>query len=193
MNATQLSLLPSMPPLPEGFEYRPDTVSPAGEAELVAAFPRLDFKEFEFHGYQGKRRVVSFGRRYDFNEGGLRTAEPIPAFLLPLRDRAADFARLQPSALAHVLVTEYAPGAGIGWHRDRPVFEDVIGISLVSPCRFRFRRKAGTTWQRLSLTVEPRSAYLLRGPSRTVWEHSIPPMESLRYSVTFRSLRPATG
>jgi alkylated DNA repair dioxygenase AlkB len=90
--------------------------------------------------------------------------------------------------LQHVLVTEYSPGAAIGWHRDKAVFGDVIGISLLSPCVFRLRRKVGTTWERVSLTAEPRSAYLLRGPSRTEWEHSIPAVEALRYSITFRNL-----
>jgi alkylated DNA repair dioxygenase AlkB len=89
--------------------------------------------------------------------------------------------------LEHALVTEYAPGAGIGWHRDRPVFADVIGISLLAPCRFRLRRKQGETWQRAALDLAPRSTYLLRGPVRYEWQHSIVPMEELRYSVTFRS------
>ena len=87
------------------------------------------------------------------------------------------------------MVTEYAPGAAIGWHKDRSVFGDVLGVSLVSPCRFRLRCKAGSTWDRSSLIVEPRSVYLLSGPARAQWEHSIPAVEALRYSVTFRNLR----
>jgi alkylated DNA repair dioxygenase AlkB len=142
----------------------------------------LDFREFEFHGYQGKRRVVSFGFRYDYNDGKLQTADDIPAFLLPLREHAAGFAGIPPAALVQALVTEYAPGAGIGWHRDRPVFEKVIGVSLVSPCRFRLRRKIDSGWQRASLILAPRSAYFLQGPARSVWEHSIPAAERLRYS-----------
>ena len=105
-----------------------------------------------------------------------------------MRDSAADFAGLAPAELVHALVTEYTPGAAIGWHRDRPVFGDVIGISLASSCRFRLRRKQASGWQRAALVLEPRSAYLLRGPVRREWEHSIPPAERLRYSVTFRSL-----
>jgi alkylated DNA repair dioxygenase AlkB len=113
----------------------------------------------------------------------------MPAFLLPIRDKAAAFAGLAPARLQHVLVTEYGAGAGIGWHKDKAVFGEVIGISLVAPCTFRFRRKAAGRWQRASLLAEPRSAYLLRGPSRTEWEHSIPAVDSLRYSITFRNLR----
>jgi alkylated DNA repair dioxygenase AlkB len=106
-----------------------------------------------------------------------------------LRDSAAAFAESTPDDFQHVLLTEYAPGAAIGWHKDKAVFGEVVGISLLSPCVFRFRRKAGATWERASLTAEPRSAYLLQGPSRTEWEHSIPAVDSLRYSITFRNFR----
>jgi alkylated DNA repair dioxygenase AlkB len=193
MSATQLDLLASDKPGPEGFAYQPELISPEEERELVAEIRELPFREFEFHGYRGNRRVVSFGQRYDFSDGKLHEAEPMPGFLLPLRERAAYFAGIAASELAHALVTEYAPGAGIGWHKDRSVFADVIGISLVSPCRFRLRRKAAVGWERIALEVEPRSTYLLRGSARKDWEHSIPPMESLRYSVTFRSMREAAA
>jgi alkylated DNA repair dioxygenase AlkB len=133
--------------------------------------------------------VVSFGRRYDFNEGGLKGAEEMPAFLLPVRDAAARAFGLEPSNFQQVLLTEYEPGATIGWHKDRSVFGDVIGISLLSSCTFRFRRKAGATWERLSMMLQPRSAYLLTGPARTEWEHSIPAVEQLRYSITLRTLK----
>src|SRR5438874_5536316 len=127
--ATQLSLLdePSRS-LPDGFEYRPGLVTSGEEAELIEQFQALDFKPFEFHGYFGNRRVVSFGWRYDFASSRVQPAADIPDFLLPLRDRAGAFAKISPAAFEHALVTEYAPGAGIGWHRDRPVFEDVVGI-----------------------------------------------------------------
>src|SRR2546430_12693662 len=188
--ATQLSLLdePSRS-LPNGFEYRPGLVTSGEEAELIEQFQALDFKPFEFHGYFGNRRVVSFGWHYDFAASQVRRVADLPDFLLPPRDRAALFAGIDPAVLEHALVTEYSPGAGIGWHRDRPVFDDVIGISLGASCRFRLRRKQGTSWQRAALTLEPRSAYLLRGPVRREWEHSIPPVEQLRYSVTFRSVK----
>jgi alkylated DNA repair dioxygenase AlkB len=176
--------------LPEGFEYRLDFISAAEEAALVKTLRDLPFREFEFHGFLGKRRVLSFGWRYDFGGGGLTDAEPVPGFLLPLRERAAAFAGLPPAALQQVLLTEYQPGAPIGWHRDRSVFGDVVGVSLLSACTFRFRRKQGAKWQRATLSLAPRSAYLLRGAARREWEHSIPAVESLRYSITFRSVKP---
>jgi len=185
---TQLSLIEAASDLPDGFDYGAELITPAEEAELVAQFAELDFREFEFHGYLGKRRVVSFGFHYDFSEARVQRVADIPDFLLPLRDKAAAFARLRPAEFEHALVTEYMPGAAIGWHRDRPQFRDVIGISFCSTCRFRLRRKQGSCWERKSVTLEPRSAYLLRGLVRREWEHSIPPAEALRYSVSFRSL-----
>jgi alkylated DNA repair dioxygenase AlkB len=175
--------------MPAGFRYAPDVIDVAEEARLVAAFADLPFKEFEFHGFLGKRRVVSFGHRYDFNSGVLKSVEPMPEFLLPLRERAAAFAGLAPDRLAHALVTEYQAGVSIGWHRDRPNYDDVIGVSLLSPCTFRMRKKRGAGWERAVIRLDPRSIYLLRGPSRDEWQHSIPAVEALRYSVTFRSLR----
>jgi alkylated DNA repair dioxygenase AlkB len=176
--------------LPEGFKYRRGFLTEREECDLIAHIRSLPFKDFEFHGFLGKRRVVSFGWKYDFNERELQKADDMPPFLLPLRARAAAFAGLDPSAFQHVLVTEYAPGAGIGWHKDKAVFDEVAGISLLAPCRFRFRRKRGDKWQRAQIVAEPRSAYLLRGPARTEWEHSIPEMDRLRYSITLRNFRP---
>jgi alkylated DNA repair dioxygenase AlkB len=176
-------------PLPAGFKYQPDLLSESEENALVRQFAELPFREFEFHGFQGKRRVVSFGWRYDFNGGGLSKAEDMPAFLLPVRDKAAAFADIPATHLQHALLTEYPAGATIGWHKDQGVFGRVIGISLLAPCTFRFRRKAGPKWQRASLIAEPRSAYLLDGPARSEWEHSIPAVAALRYSVTFRTLK----
>ena len=181
------------PTLPEGFRYQGDVISPDEERAIVARVRELPLREFEFHGYTGKRRVVSFGWRYDFSDRVLHRTDDIPAFLLALREKAASFAGLAPNALQHVLVTEYSEGAAIGWHRDKDVFGDIVGISLLSPCTFRLRRKRGTKWERASIIVEPRSAYLLRGPSRTEWEHSIPGVEALRYSITFRNLRAYRG
>ncbi len=174
---------------PEGFRYEPNILTQAQEIELLNRVRELPFVEFQFQGYVGKRRVVSYGWQYDFNLRVLREADDIPPFLLALRDTAADFAGMAPERLQQVLVTEYDAGAGIGWHRDKAVFGEVIGLSLLSACRFRLRRKAGTSWERVSLTAEPRSAYLLSGPARTEWEHSIPEVDALRYSVTFRNFR----
>src|SRR5215213_7797924 len=132
--------------LPEGFKYQRDLISVDEERQLVREIETLPFQEFEFQGFVGKRRVVSFGWRYDFNDRALQRADDIPPFLLPLRQRAATFAGLGPASLQHVLVTEYSPGAAIGWHRDKAVFDEVVGISLLSPCRFRFRRKQDGNW-----------------------------------------------
>jgi alkylated DNA repair dioxygenase AlkB len=177
---------------PGGFRYRADFLSEPDERNLVAELERQDFKAFEFRGFEGKRRVVSYGWRYDFNGGGLKQAEDMPAFLSPLHERAAAFAGLARDDLQQVLLTEYAPGAAIGWHKDRSVFGKVIGISLLSDCVFRFRREARGTWQRAKLVVERRSAYLLAGAARHDWQHSIPPVDRLRYSITFREFRDAS-
>lgn len=186
---TQLDFFGSRSPYPDGFRYEPDVISREDEVTLLDRIRELPFRGFEFQGYTGKRRVVSFGWRYDFNERSLDKADDIPDFLLALRETAARFAGMESQALQHVLVTEYDAGAGIGWHRDKGVFGQVIGISLLTPCTFRLRRKAGDGWDRVSLVAEPRSAYLLDEVARTEWEHSIPAVNALRYSVTFRNLR----
>jgi alkylated DNA repair dioxygenase AlkB len=178
------------PDLPEGLAYAADFLARAEEQALAARMPDLPFRAFEFQGYLGHRRTVSFGLHYAFDGSGLRETEEMPDWLLPVRDRIAEWAGLAGDALEHALLTEYSPGAGIGWHRDRPVFEDVVGLSILAPARLRFRRKAGEKWERKALVTEARSAYLLRGPAREEWQHSIAPMEELRYSITFRSLRP---
>ena len=174
--------------LPDGFRYRLEFLTEAEAQGLLQSIEELPFKEFEFHGFLGKRRVVSFGWRYDFSGGGLARINDMPDFLLPVRATAAAFVGLEPVNLQQVLVTEYRPGAAIGWHKDRSVFGDVIGISLLSACTFRFRRKAHAQWDRASMTVEPRSVYLLRGAFRSAWEHSIPAVSMLRYSLTFRQV-----
>jgi alkylated DNA repair dioxygenase AlkB len=183
-SATQRSLFDAAPP---GLGFRENFVSVAEEAALLAAAERLPFKAFEFHGWTGKRETVSFGWRYDFNQARVEPAPPIPDFLLPLRARAAEFAGLPAEAFEQALVIRYGVGAGIGWHRDRPVFDRVFGLSLLSPCVLRFRRRLDRGFERFSLDAPPRSAYLLAGAIRHGWEHSITPMERLRYSITFRS------
>ena len=191
MNGSQLDLFGSGPALPAGFRYQTGLISPEEEQNLLERFAGLPFREFQFRGYVGRRRTVSFGWEYDFSTEQVLPTEDIPDFLLPLREQAASFAGLAASDLPHALVTEYQAGAAIGWHKDKGVFGDVVGVSLLAPCVFRLRRRKGDTWERASVTAEPRSAYLLRGSARVEWEHSIPAVESLRYSVTFRTLRSA--
>jgi alkylated DNA repair dioxygenase AlkB len=177
------------PAWPDGFRYEAELIDAATEAAMLERVRALPFREFEFQGYTAKRRVISFGWQYDFDARQLRRVDDMPEFLLELREHAARFARIPASTLQHVLVMEYGPGAAIGWHRDKSVFGQVVGISLLSPCTFRLRRAVGGSWERVSLTAEPRSAYLLSGPAREEWEHSIPGVPQLRYSITYRNLR----
>ncbi len=185
----QLSVFDRSTDFPEGFRYALDAISAEQERDLVAEIATLPFKAFEFRGFEGKRRTVSYGWRYDFNHQKLQQADPIPPFLVPIRTLGERFAGLPPGKLEQVTVIEYSPGSAIGWHKDRPMFGDVVGISLLSPTRFRFRRKTGRIWQRAALVVEPNSIYLLHGPARDEWEHSIPPVDTLRYSITMRTFR----
>jgi alkylated DNA repair dioxygenase AlkB len=143
--------------MPVGFAYRDELISQAQEQVLLREVETLPFKPFEFQGYLGKRRIVSFGWHYDFDAKTLGQSEPIPSFLHTLRDQAAAFANLPPSSLQQVLINEYAPGAGVGWHRDRPMFEDVIGVSLASACTLRLRQRTETGWKRASQILTPRS------------------------------------
>jgi alkylated DNA repair dioxygenase AlkB len=174
--------------LPEGFRYHPELLSTEEEEALARELEQLPFKPFDFHGFLANRQVVSFGYRYDYDRRAVVEATPSPSFLEPLRRKVAALFDRPAESFRQVLINEYRPGAGIGWHRDKAQFDEVVGVSLLHPCVLRFRRKAAETWNRASLTVEPRSAYLLSGPARTVWEHSIPALDRLRYSVTLRTL-----
>jgi alkylated DNA repair dioxygenase AlkB len=178
----------NLPPQPDGFIYRANLITESEERDLVSFVKTLPFKEFQYQGFIGKRRVVSFGWRYDFNVRELQPAQELPVELQELRERAARFSGGDWKDWRQALITEYQPGSTIGWHKDRPEFGDVIGVSLLSPCTFRFRRRRGPGWERTSLIVEPRSAYLLSGAAREAWQHSIPAVDRLRYSITFRKL-----
>ena len=172
-----------------GFKYEPDFLSIADEARLLDEIRGLEFHEIRMRGVTAKRRVIQYGWHYSFESFKLTEAAALPGFLIPVRERAAELAGLQSEVLSEALLTEYQAGAAIGWHRDAPPFDVVIGISLLAPARFRFRRGEVRAWETKEIVLEPRSAYVLTGPARSQWQHSIPPMKQLRYSITFRTLR----
>jgi alkylated DNA repair dioxygenase AlkB len=182
-------LFDDLPRLPEGFLYRPEFIDPAEETALLERIATVEFHAVEMRGVVARRRVIQYGWKYAFDRTRLTPGPELPDFLIPLRDRAATLAGVEPAALSEGLLTEYPPGAPIGWHRDAPGFGIVVGISLLAACRFRFRRGPERGSERVSLTLEPRSAYVLSGPARSEWQHSIPEVDALRYSVTFRTLR----
>ena len=175
-------------PLIAGLRYAENVIDEDEERALVSQLSAADLSPFRFHGWLGNRKTQSFGWRYDFEDASSAPAEPIPDWLEPLRGKAADFVGLQAEDFVHVLLARYDSGAGIGWHRDRDVFEKVVGVSLGSAATLRFRRRTPSGFQRASLEVMPRSAYLLAGEARHDWEHSISPGQSLRFSITFRTL-----
>jgi alkylated DNA repair dioxygenase AlkB len=172
---------------PAGLSTRAEFVSRAEEAALLHHATTLPFKPFEYQGWLGKRETVSFGWRYDFNQARVEPAPPIPDFLLPLRERAAAFANLDPAAFEQALVIRYGVGAALGWHRDRPQFDRVFGLSLRSDAVLRFRRRTARGFERFALDAPARTAYLLSGEIRHEWEHSLSPVTEERFSITFRS------
>jgi DNA oxidative demethylase len=163
-------------------------VTPEEEQALIASIDASPLAPFRFHQWLGKRLTTTYGWSYDFDDGSFTPAEPMPDWLLPLRTKAAQFAGLPPDELAQTLLIRYDPGAGIGWHRDRPVFEHVLGISLGAPTTMRFRRRQRGGFDRAAVFLAPRSIYHLTGEARHQWEHSIAPMDATRWSITFRSL-----
>ncbi|EKY28577.1 oxidoreductase, 2OG-Fe(II) oxygenase family protein [Brevundimonas diminuta 470-4] len=173
---------------PPGFDYWPDVLSSCEQAAVVEQLQRLDFRPYEHMGYQGFRQIADFGRRYDLGRGRLEAADPWPDFLKALLGRLTGRLDLDDETFVQALVNEYAPGAGIGWHRDRPVYEEILGVSFLAPCVMRLRRKDGSGWRRSAAPLAPGSAYRLSGEVRRDWEHSISPMTALRYSITFRTL-----
>jgi alkylated DNA repair dioxygenase AlkB len=175
-------------PVLAGLSQADNIVAPAEERALTAAIDATGLSPFQFHGWEGKRLTRSFGWRYDFDDASLTPTEPVPDWLLPLREKAALFAQLEADALVQALIIRYDPGATIGWHRDRPVFEHVLGISLGTAAVMRFRRRRGDRFERASAMLTPRSIYHLTGEVRHHWEHSIAALETTRWSITFRSL-----
>lgn len=176
------------PTLPIGLDFMPEVIGAADEMTLLAALESVELAPFRFQGWTGKRETASFGWRYDFDDASFAPTLAMPDWLLPPRDIAARMSGLDPAALVQALVTRYAPGAGIGWHRDRPVFDHVVGISLGAPAVLRLRRRTPDGFERRTLPLPPRSAYHLAGEARHGWEHGIAPIDATRWSITFRSL-----
>ena len=183
----QLSLFVPGSQSPQGLRYAEDFIPAASEKALIEEIAALPLQPFQFGQYEGKRRVASFGFRYDYTLRRLQEADPIPAWLSPIIKEVEAFGGPK-TRIGQVLCTEYDVGVGIGWHRDKPHFDRVFGLSLGSACKFRFRRPTDTKWKRFTLEAQPRSIYMMAGASREVWEHSIPAVNARRYSITFRTM-----
>lgn len=188
---------------PSGFDYRPNFITAEEEEALLRQIERLPFSRVEMRGVVARRRTAHFGWTYTYDARSTSPGPPIPEFLLPLRERVAEWMTVAPEALGEALVTEYSEGAPIGWHRDAPMFEDIAGVSLAAACRMKFRPyvspkdlstySGGPRRTTHEIELAPRSAYLIRGPARREFEHSIPPVERRRYSVTYRTVRRQRG
>jgi alkylated DNA repair dioxygenase AlkB len=185
---TQGQLFSLEPTYPEGFLYKPDFLSEGEQAEFLRCLQDVSFEALDYRGYTAKRRAVVFGLDYDFSRRRTSATKPFSDFMLPIRERAAVFAGLSPDELVEGMILEYSRGAPIGWHRDAPQFGIVIGVSLLNLARMRFKphKRQGKI---ISVVLEPRSIYVLRGSVRWEWQHSIPAVDKLRYSITFRTLR----
>jgi alkylated DNA repair dioxygenase AlkB len=178
------------PALPDGMRYEEAFLSPDEEAALIARIEQLPLAPMKYQQYEALRRVVSYGGQYDFGRQQLNAADPLPQWLEPLRMRAAQWLGVATERFTQALVAEYRPGTPLGWHRDVPDFEDIVGISLGNEGMMRFRPYPHVTGSRaptMKLLLQPRSIYLLRGPARWAWQHSVPPSKALRYSITFRT------
>jgi alkylated DNA repair dioxygenase AlkB len=181
--------------VPDGFLYREDFITVAEEQGLIREIRRLTLAPFQYYQFSGKRQTTSFGWQYQFGTNAIAQAPDIPAFLLPIRDRVGSLFKIDPHALVQVSIIEYPVGAPIGWHRDVPYFGIVAGISLGATCRMRFRKyqnkrsKNSNRKDILSIELGARSVYLMSGASREIWQHSIPPVKDLRYSIMMRTVR----
>ncbi|MGX1168974.1 alpha-ketoglutarate-dependent dioxygenase AlkB [Bradyrhizobium sp. DASA03005] len=188
---TQLGLFADPQEGPAGLRYTDDFIDRATEQDLIARIAALPLQRFQFGVFEGNRRVASFGYRYDYTLQLLAEADPIPDWVRPVAHQVEAWAGLPEGSVRQVLCTEYEVGVGIGWHRDKPHFDKVLGLSLGSPCAFRFRRRRGKKWERHTLKALPRSLYMMDGEARSQWEHSIPPVAAPRYSITFRTMKRA--
>ena len=187
MSLPQLDLFAPAPLVP-GLRVAEDFLKPAEQADLAARIDREALSPFKFHQWEGKRLTASFGYAYDFARGRVLEARPLPDWLLPLRESAAAFAKVPADDFVQALLIRYDPGAGIGWHRDRPQFGKVVGLSLGIEVTMRLRRRTGGGFERRALRLPPGSIYLLDGEVRREWEHSIAPVAATRRSITFRTL-----
>src|SRR5690606_5376350 len=177
-------------PLPAGLNYREDFITAAEEQQLLAEIVKLPLRQSQYRQYTARRRTVNFGFSYDFTHLQSRPAPPIPDFLTPLRTRAAAWAGVRPEDFVQSLIAEYQPGTPLGWHRDVPDFELVVGVSLAGAARLRFRPYPWSPEKKsqvFALGVAPRSAYMLRDEARGGWQHHVPPTMEVRYSITFRA------
>jgi alkylated DNA repair dioxygenase AlkB len=181
--------------VPAGFIYHQNFISETEEDEFIREIQKLQLTPFKYYQFTGKRRTASFGWQYEFDSSEITTAPDMPAFLLSVRTRAGNFFNIDPNSLVQMSIIEYTTGSPIGWHRDIPHFGVVVGISLGAACRMRFRKynrarsKTSNRDEILSIELQPRSIYLMSGPSRESWQHSIPPVKELRYSIMLRTLR----
>jgi len=175
---------------PDGLVYRPELLTVDEERHALDEIERLEFGEIRMHGVVARRTARHYGVDYDYeSRKPVAASEPLPGWLRSVRERAAELAGIEAEELAEALVQRYPEGAQIGWHRDAPAFGTVVGVSLLAPCRLRFRRDAGGVRRAFEVELEPRSGYVLAGPARAAWQHHVPPTKSLRYSITFRTLR----
>jgi alkylated DNA repair dioxygenase AlkB len=188
---TQTDFIGLSATLPEGFVYEPEFLRQQDESGLLEVIRSLPFQEAQYRQWQAKRRVICYGGRYDFTHHTLNDAPPIPKFLHPLRGQMAAWSGISPSDFHHAMIVEYRPNSPLGWHRDVPDFELIVGVSLLGHARMRWRPYPAKSGQRSiqALDLAPRSAYRMRGPARWAWQHAISPTKELRYSITFRTLR----
>jgi alkylated DNA repair dioxygenase AlkB len=175
-------------PLVPGLTLVEQVVSASEDADLAARLDAAPLAPFQFGQWQGKRLTASYGSGYDFTRQRVAEAPPMPDWLLDLRARLAPLVGKRPEEFVQALLIRYDPGAGIGWHRDRPQYGEVIGLSLTAEATFRLRRRTQGRFERRNVELQPRSLYLLSGEVRREWEHSIAPMDATRRSITFRTL-----
>ena len=189
----QSDLFGSQAPLPDGFVYEREFLTRDEEASLLAWIAQLPLEHSKYREFTARRRTMSYGGQYDFSANRLEDAPPIPEFLMPLREKVAKWAGVAPEKFRHALVSEYQPGSPLGWHRDVPNFEVIVGVSLGGRARMRLRPYRPGEKQRredvIPLELEPRSAYIMRGTARWGWQHCISETKELRYSITFRTFR----